>query len=310
MSQLWQGHISGRSAVMLSLRFKSKRHDTRPSRLSTPHPPGHLPAQRKPPTASLKCQDASSAPCVQTSTTNATKGACTSDEGGQRKLQPDAKQPSQQEPGEDEVQRCTSSEEGVQRVDKRRRKGRKMEQQQQCAQKHVALNSCNREPERKRRRDGGAERQEPEQSIHSDTKPSKHAAHSPSGAELGRLEQQDKNRLQPQSSLERQDQGKRLQLVQQFAARRASASGSATLVERLHGARFRSLNEFLYTRNGREALEQYQKDPKLFDIVGIARSSDVLHFRVVLRAEELLSRYSNRLLASLLLCPSGFLVIG
>ncbi|KAL8434530.1 hypothetical protein Efla_000046 [Eimeria flavescens] len=56
------------------------------------------------------------------------------------------------------------------------------------------------------------------------------------------------------------------QLLQKFAVRGVAAKGSLPLVERLQGGRFRSLNEFLYTTEGREALSRYQEDPKLFEL--------------------------------------------
>ncbi|OEH79048.1 methyltransferase domain-containing protein [Cyclospora cayetanensis] len=78
----------------------------------------------------------------------------------------------------------------------------------------------------------------------------------------------------PQESMDLQDEAckdvhakrQKLQLVKQFAARGAAANSAAALVDRLHGSRFRSLNEFLYTRSGKEAMDYYQRDPKLFDL--------------------------------------------
>lgn len=66
--------------------------------------------------------------------------------------------------------------------------------------------------------------------------------------------------------------GSRQDLLQTFAARGMLANGSTDLLERLHGGQFRSLNEFLYTTEGRQAWERYQNDPRLFDIVGYALS--------------------------------------
>ncbi|KAL8270205.1 hypothetical protein Esti_005880 [Eimeria stiedai] len=65
---------------------------------------------------------------------------------------------------------------------------------------------------------------------------------------------------------EQKDESKRTQFLHNFAARGVSARRSQSLVERLHGGRFRALNEFLYTREGKEALVKFQNDPKLFEL--------------------------------------------
>lgn len=70
-----------------------------------------------------------------------------------------------------------------------------------------------------------------------------------------------------------QEQQKQQLLVKQFSGRGAAASFSSNVIDRLQGGRFRSLNEFLYTKKGDEAFSKYQEEPQLFDIVSIAQST-------------------------------------
>ncbi|CDJ36843.1 KLLA0C11847p, related [Eimeria mitis] len=63
-----------------------------------------------------------------------------------------------------------------------------------------------------------------------------------------------------------QQQERQLLLVKQFSDRGAAAGVSSAVVDRLQGGRFRSLNEYLYTKKGNEAFARYQKEPQLFDI--------------------------------------------
>ncbi|KAL8453459.1 hypothetical protein Emag_001832 [Eimeria magna] len=83
------------------------------------------------------------------------------------------------------------------------------------------------------------------------------------------------------SEVEQKEENKRVELLHSFAARGVSASGSQSLVERLHGGRFRALNEFLYTREGKEALVKFQNDPKLFDVV--RHTYTLVHVLIFLR---------------------------
>lgn len=66
-----------------------------------------------------------------------------------------------------------------------------------------------------------------------------------------------------------QQKERQLLLVKKFSGRVAAAG----VIDRLQGGRFRSLNEYLYTKKGSEAFVKYQKEPQLFDIVSNAQAT-------------------------------------
>lgn len=284
---------------MLSLLFKSKRRECR-AHLPRVAPPRHLDAQRMPPATSSADQSFTGPPSdAATSAPHERNDTCPSFKTRNRKLERGAESPRpyvsrcmetsksaetdelklevpiRQEEKKDELHGRKCESDGLSPKKKRKKRTRQLDQQQHGVHQQEKVTCNPSEPERKRNRHYDVQ-QASEKLLH--RKGSKLNKPAPrTSAEAGLRQHQEKLTRHPQgdSNPEHEQEDNRLQLLQQFAARGMSGKGTMMLRERLHGGQFRSLNEFLYTTKGAEALARYRGDPKLFDLYHAGYRSQV-----------------------------------
>lgn len=281
------------AATMLSLRFKSRRRECGETHLPRVAPRWYTGAQRNSQARSLEDQNVagphSDAATSSPQTRNAIRPlvkmrnrkferagkpsrpyvthcleTSQSAETDELKL----KVPVFEEEVQNELQGRNCGGEGS--IQKKKRKKGTLDQQEQDLQQQEKLACSPSEPERKRNRQGDAQQPNDKSPHLKSSKLSKSAPLTPSDAESRQLQQKLNKDPQADSRSEHDQEDKRPQLLQKFAARGMSGKGTLTLRERLHGGQFRSLNEFLYTKKGAEAWARFRCDPKLFDLVSPA----------------------------------------
>lgn len=264
---------------MLSLRFKSKRRECRGTHPSRVVPARYLGAQRKPPATYSEDQSVTGPPSdAAISAPQARNVTCSLLKKRSRKLggaaetdEPKMKAPICQGETQDALHGRKRESGGLVLKNKHKKKTPQLDQQQGAVHQQESLTCSPDEPKRKRNRHRDDGQHDNEKSPHlKSSKLSKSAPRTFADAGSGQLHQKANKHSQAHSNPEHEQEDKRLQLLQQFAARGMSGKATETLRERLQGGQFRSLNEFLYTKKGAEALARYRGDPKLFDLVSPA----------------------------------------
>lgn len=266
---------------MLSLRFKSRHRDGREiTRPASKHSSPRLLAQTKTTAPSVSCKNA--APCPEADdvitapggqeTPQVAKGVQHMPRAlGRRNPEVPLRQASNLlAEGSFDQQHLSGDGPGGSDLLESTFEGRRR-QQKDCRRKHGKLEqgaAFSRKRAQKRDRNERNESEDQLQSlaVSADAKRCKRKLHVATDMRPSASCQEQNGRQQAAAGEEIQKKGKMGHLVKRFAARGVCASSSRTLIDRLRGGRFRSLNEFLYAKHGKEALKRFQKNPELFDI--------------------------------------------